>query len=230
MSQVDSGRRRAADAGLTVLALGSLWGFSEVVLAGLLGAANVPYRSAILTAVGIGLMAVALAMLRKPVVLAGVALVAILCKQLVVPILHVSLLCKANSVLAVAVQSLALAGVAYFATAALPRSNAARVASGATGALVAAGAFYVLGIRVAPCQYLSSFARAGGLSSFLVREGLPWALVSALLFPLGYRIGERLSEAMPALRDHKPALWYAANALVVAACWLTSAFAIAAGL
>ncbi|MGQ9494264.1 MAG: hypothetical protein ACUVR2_10970 [Anaerolineae bacterium] len=212
-----------------ILVLGSLWGFSEVVVNGLIRHAGLPFRSAILTGIGFGLMAVAVAMFKKPWMLVGIATVAILCKQLVVPILHVSVMCKANSCLAVLLEGVALAAAVTLARRALPKSSLSRVVTAASGALLAAGAFHFLGIRLAPCQYLLSFNQPGGLLSFLVVEGIPWAIASAILFPLGYRIGEWLEANVLPLRLREPLAYYAFNAGLVAACWAASAVAIAAG-
>jgi len=230
MNNIEMRKVQSVDTWIAVLVLGSLWGFSEVVLGGAMGAARFPYRAAVLTGIAMGLMAVAIAMFRKPLLLVGIPAIAILCKQLVVPILHVSVMCKANSCLAVLVEGLALAGTVTLAGSALHRNGLARIASGASAALFAAAAFHFLGLRLAPCQYLLSFNRPGGLLAFLAAEGVPWAVFSAMLFPVGYRLGEWLKDTVLTLRTRRPFLYYATNAALVAGCWLASAVAIAGGL
>ncbi|MGC8787755.1 MAG: hypothetical protein ACP5Q1_10060 [Anaerolineae bacterium] len=225
----DTRMNKQMDMGMTILALGSLWGFSEVVVNGLIQRAGLPFRAAILTGIGVGLIAVAVALFRKPWPLAGIPVVAILVKQLVVPILHVSVLCKANSCLAVLLEGLALAGAVAVAGHSLHKNSLARAATGGAGALLAAGTFHFLGIRLAPCQYLLSFNRPGGLLAFLAAEGVPWAIASAVLFPLGYRLGEWLEANAVPLRLRQPLAYYAAQVGLIAACWAASAAAIAAG-
>jgi hypothetical protein len=220
---------KMADLWWVVLVLGSLWGFSEVVLSAAIGAAGLPYRSAILAGVGMGLMAIAVAMVRKPLPLLGIAVVTMAVKQLVVPILQVSLSCKANSCLAVSLEAMALAGTVAVAGRRLDRSAVARVIAPASAALLSAGAFHYLGIRFAPCNYLLSFNRPGGLLAFYAAEGVPWAVASALLFPLGYRLGEWLRENAPALRTRQPLAYYTTHAALVLGSWLASAAVIAAG-
>nr|MBC7245260.1 hypothetical protein [Chloroflexota bacterium] len=217
------------DIGIAILALGSLWGFSEVVLNSAIQRAGLPFRAAILTGIGFGLMAIAVAMFKKPWMLAGIAIVAILCKQLAVPILHVSVMCKANSCLAVLLEGLTLAGAIAVAGRALHKTSLARAATAASAALLSAGAFHFLGIRLAPCLYLLSFNRPGGLLAFLAAEGIPWAVASAMLFPLGYRLGEWLEVNAPQLRARQPVTYYVSNAVLIATCWLASAVAIATG-
>lgn len=222
-------QRKTADMWWFVVVLGSLWGLSEVVLNGVIRAAGLPYRAAILTGIGMGLMAIAVAVFRKPLPLLGMAVVTMAVKQLVVPILHVGLSCKANSCLAVSLEALALAGAVAVVGRRLDRNAVVRMVSAASAALVAAGAFHYLGIRFAPCNYLLSFNRPGGLLAFYAAEGVPWAVASALLFPMGYRLGEWLSANAPALRTRQPLAYYATNAALVLGSWVASAAAIAAG-
>lgn len=223
-------RAQLVDVLMAIAVLGSLWGLSEVVLGGAIRAAGLPYRAGILTGVGIGIMGIAVGILRKPSMLAGVALVTILCRQLVVPILHVSVMCKANSCLAVMLEGLTLAGVISLAGRKLDRGYLAQIASGASAALLAAAAFYFIGMRVAPCRYLLSFNRPGGFAAFLAVEGLVWAVFSAILFPAGYWMGSRLRGTVLALRAREPLFYYTTFAALVVCCWVVNAFAIAAGL
>jgi len=162
--------------------------------------------------------------------LVGVALMAILCKQLVVPILHVSVMCKANSCLAVILEGLALAGVVSLVGRKLGRSHLAQIASGVSAALMAAAAFYFIGMRVSPCRYLLSFNRPGGFVAFLTVEGLVWAAFSGILFPVGYWMGVRLRDTVLSLGTRKPLLYYTTSMALVVCCWVASAFAIAATL
>ena len=223
-------RARLVDVLIAIVVLGSLWGLSEVVLGGAIRAAGLPYRTGILTGVGIGIMGIAVGAYRKPSMLAGIALVAILCKQLVVPILHISVMCKANSCLAVMLEGLALAGIVSLAGRKLDRSHLAQITSGASAPLLAAATFYFIGLRVAPCRYLLSFNRPGGFVAFLAVEGLVWAVFSAILFPAGYWVGARFRDIGLALRTRKPLFYYTTFVALVVCCWVASAFAIATGL
>ncbi len=209
-----------------VLVLGSLWGLAEVVISGAWGLAGLPWRSAVLTGISMGLMGVAVAGIGRAWAPVGMALVAILCKQMVVPILGVALSCKANSCFAVGMAGLVVSGVA----AVVGRRKMGHLTGAALGsgaAAVSAGLFYVGGIRLAPCAYLSSFANRGGLPVFMGAEGVPWAIASALLFPLGLAVGHRLADGWLARWSQRAV--YAASAIVVVLSWAASAVAIAAG-
>ena len=222
-------RTRWIDVLIAIAVLGSVWGFAEVVLGGAIKAAGFPQRAAVMTGLGMGIMAVALGAFKRPLMLLGIAALAILCKELVVPILHVSILCKANSCLAVAIDGVALAGVAGIAGRKLTRSYAIQVVAAASAALLARSAFYFGGMKLAPCAHLLSFDKAGGYASFMGYNALGWVVSSALFFPLGYWLGMRLREPVLAMGLRKPGLYYTTSAASVALCWAASALAISAG-
>ena len=210
-----------------ILFFGSLWGLSEVALGGGLRAASFPYRAGLLTAIGMAIMGIALANFRKPLMLVGIGSVAMLVNLLAVPLLHVSVACKANSCIAVGLESASLGLVAVLLMAKAGGSVYARMGSGAFAAVMASAAFYFVGTHVAPCNYLLSFTSPG---TFVVQEGLVWAAFSAVLFPLGYLAGERLAvKPLPALAGRGLA-YYATAAGAVILCLGFSALAIVSGL
>jgi hypothetical protein len=226
-----SSSRRPLEAWIAILVMGSLWGLSEVVLGAALRTAGIPYRSAMLTAVGLGIVGIAAGTLARKrfTTLAAIPLVAVACKQLVVPILGISPLCKANSCLAVALEGIAIAAAVRLVDRRLDRSALARAGAGGAAALAASLGFYVAGMHVAPCNYLLSFNRPGGLLAFMAAEGLIWAGFSALLFPVGYAAGARLRNTLPEVRALRPVLYYSTSAALVAVSWIGSSLAIAAG-
>jgi hypothetical protein len=192
-------------------------------------AGNVPYKGDVLTGLGIGLMAIGFALFRKPVMLIGIAAVAVLVRQTAIPILHLSTFCKANSCLAVMLGGGALAGSVALAGRRIGTSKVSRIAAGLSAGLMAGIGFYFIGMRVAPCRYLMSFSRPGGFAAWMVHEGLIWAGLGAVCFPLGYLVGERVRDRVLGLRLASPHLYYAASGVVIAFCWVASALAIASG-
>jgi hypothetical protein len=214
---------------VAVLVLGSLWGVAEVVLNDTVRAAELPFRAGILTGFGMLTMGLLLGFGRRPLAILGVPLVAVLVKQMVVPILGASVLCKANSCIAVLFEAAVLAGVATVAMRGIGKRTIARAGAGAGAGLLSAVPFYFVGLAVAPCAYLMSFDRAGGFAAFMVQEGLVWAAFSAVLFPAGYAIGARIREPIRALESRRPLAYYGAAVGVAAFCWGTAALAIYAG-
>ena len=186
---------RRGDILIALVILGSIWGLLEVVGGGAMKAGNIPYKGDVLTGLGIGTMAIALAMFRRPLGLLLIAAVAIGVKQTAVPILHLTTFCKANSCLAVMLGAGALSGTAALVGPRLRRGISARVATGFSAGLLASISFYFIGMRVAPCRYLMSFNRSGGFVAFMLAEGLIWAALGGVFFPVGYRVASAVAIA-----------------------------------
>ena len=212
-------RASLADTTIMILVLGSLWGFSEVVLSNAIQASGIAFRAGILAGIGMGIMGIALGFNRKVLPLIGIALVTILAKQLVVPVLQCSVLCKANSCAAVFLQGGALCGVAAIAGQKLHSAQPARLITPISAALVSAGAFYFIGMGLAPCPYLLSFNHSGGLLSFMAIEGLAWAAFSTILFPAGYTIGLVLKNTLPEMKTAKPVTYYITAVTALICCY-----------
>ena len=235
---------RPRDIALAVLLLGSVWGVVEVVLGGVMRQADVPHRVAIVTGLGMAIMGIGLGAFRRVYMLPLIALVVVCVRQLAVPVLHVPFVCKANSCLAVIIESCALAGLVGLAGSRLTGRASDSAGSGGMNrgqwvtaavvgggaALLASGAFHAAGMRVAPCDHLLSYNRAFGLVTYMATRGSFWAISSAALLPLGYLLGLRLEESVAAVHERRPALYYLASALCVAACWGASAVALSVGL
>ncbi|MBN1426312.1 hypothetical protein JXA88_17310 [Candidatus Fermentibacteria bacterium] len=217
------------DAVWVLVVAGSLWGLSEVVLDAALRAFLPQVRAGVLVGVGMLLMGVVTGLGVRPMLLLAAASIAVACRQLAVPMLGASILCKANASLAVMLQACALVGVASVFGQRMHERSLIRGIAAATAALSAAGAFWVIGLRVAPCAYLMSFGRPGGFPAFLGREGLLWAAMSGLAMPVGYRWGQRVAEGAEAIRAEKSGLVYAASAVLTLSCWVMVCVATAYG-
>ncbi len=208
-----------------ILLFGSIWGFFEVVLGSGLRAIDFPYHAGLLVGMGMLSMGITLAIYKRPTMLLGVGLIAGLFKMLSIPILHISIVCKANSSIAVGLESFALSLVALGLMERMDRGVYTRMGVGALAALIGAASFYFVGMRVAPCTYLLSFSPMG----FMVREGLVWMVFSAIFLPVGYLVGIKLRPAMVHLLTTKPTFGYATCITISAVCWGIGAFAITVG-
>jgi len=220
---------KAIDIVLAILVFGSIWGLIEVVGGGALKAWNVPIRPAILTGVGLGVMAILLSAYRRAWLLFAAPIIAMSVKQLVVPVLGLPVTCMANGSLAVMLEGFALGGMAYAFAKPMRKSFKGRATVGFAGAFVGGTAFWAIGMKVAPCAYLMSFNSAAGLFSFMTHESLIWAALSALTVPLGFAIGEKVRDRIASVSEIKPALYYSTAAATIALCWGVSAAAIANG-
>jgi len=208
-----------------ILLFGSIWGFFEVVLGSGLRAIDFPYRAGLLLGMGMLSMGITLAVYKKPTMLLGIGLTAGLFKLLSVPILHISIVCKANSFIAIVLESFALGLVAFGLMKGMDKDVYMRMGVGALAALIGAASFYFIGIRVAPCTYLLSFSPLG----FMMREGLVWMAFSAIFLPVGYLVGMKLRPAMVHLLTVKPTFGYATCITISAVCWGIGALTIITG-
>ena len=205
-----------------ILAAGSLWGLSEVLLGGFLHS-HAPHilKAGILTGVGLGIIGIFIAMFERPLYALGIGLVAVMTKQLVVPILGVSVMCKANACLAVMLS----AGAVAAAVSIFSRKKPALI--GAAAGFSSSAVFYFAGMMLAPCPYLLSFNHR--LMSWLFTEGILWAAFPALLFPLGLMAGEKLKSGAFAVLNSKPAVYYGFASAITVCSLVISAVAIYMG-
>jgi hypothetical protein len=215
---------------MVIIALGSLCGLIEVVLSGTLRAVNFPWRAAVLVGLGIGIIAFMFAIYRKPIMALGVAFVAVMVKQLAVPLLNEAFVCDANSCLAVGIEYSAVAVVSIFTMKRMNDKVGFRLLTGGAGAFIGSIAFYLIGMHVAPCNYLLSFNSASGFISYLYRESLSWTIFSTVLFPIGWYIGIKSESALSRLFESKPRVIYAGASVLTIICWAISAIAIAQGM
>lgn len=205
---------------VVALLLGSLWGFFEVFFKDVLAMGGRPFTSAIMTGIGVGLMALGYGLFRKARIFVLIAVFTVLTRMIVVPVIGCSPMCRANA--AVALLLLGASTSLVFGAASRAAGNAGVSGGIMAGAAVCISglAFYPAGLAVAPCAYLQNFAAAGGLSAFLAAEVLWWTLFGSVLFYPGYHAGAALRDAMAALRRRSPAPYYAgivaASAMMVA--------------
>ncbi len=218
-------RSRLLDLLVPMLVFGSVWGLSEIALGGGLKAAGFPYRSGLLTGIGLGIIGAAIAIYRRPLMGVGIGLVAALVSLMAVPLLHVTVLSRANSVLAVFIEGATLALIAALVARRNAGNTYVRMGTGVAAALAASALFYTIGGHVAPCAYFWSFGSTG---TFVLREGLIWATFTGILFPLGYLVGERLAVKGAIVR--RAAGYYGVAAMISSLAVGGSALAILAGL
>jgi hypothetical protein len=213
--------------GFAVLILcGALLGLAEIVVSSTMRNAGLPFRSGVLAGLGMGLMALALALYRRPVAIFGVAAVAALCKVLAIPVFQSPFFCNSNACIAVLLNGAALTALAAIAGRRMEQSAVLRVAAGMGAALAGVTAFYCLGVYVQPCRPLLNINVTSGFLAYLASKGLPAALAAGLLLPAGYALGLRLRESrLPAL-GRQGLVGYPAAAAILVSCWLLNGLLI----
>jgi hypothetical protein len=214
--------------GIAVLALcGVGLGLAEIILSAIMRSAGLPYRSVILAGLGMGIMALALAVYRRTTAILAVAALAALAKALAIPVFQMPFFCNANAYLAVLLNGAALAGLAAVGRGRMDRSRLLQSATGAGAALAGVGLFYLLGMYVQPCRPLLNVGAVGGWLVYLAAKGLPAALASALMLPAGYALGRRLREISPPAWTQQGSVGYPVSAAVLVSCWLLNGLLVA---
>jgi hypothetical protein len=201
----------------TMLVLGSVCGLIEVIVKGVLHQSGL-HLSGLLAGLGCFLIGIGLAVYRSPSMIIGIGAIACLYKQLVVPIHGISFMCGANACLAVMLEYGSLAGLSAFTLKTMGRNAASRILTGGAGVFIGSMIYYFAGMRLNPCPYMLTFNVPGGFTAFIAREGLTCASFGAVLFPLGWSVGERFGEKLSVLIKGKTRPYYLKSAFSIVVC------------
>ncbi len=212
-----------------VVVFGSIWGLLEATLGGFLHLIIFPNKGAIMGGIGGAIMASALAIYKKPYMLAGIGLVSASFKLLDVWIfsLPVTSIHLINPAMAIIFESLAFSLVAILVAGKISRNIFAGVWGGVLAGMLSATAFVYFAIYVMNAQLLGRGITTAG--AYITNQGIVQAAFLGVLFPLGYLAGEKLTaKSYPALARGRA--FYAVSAAVICLSWGISAIAKLAGL
>jgi len=205
---------------------GVLWGLCETALEGATPLAASPLRAGLLTGTGVAILGLFGGITRRHILYPAIALVAAASTQMSAPILHCSLLCKANSSLAMVLQGGAVCATALVFNRSGRKSAPFNLLVGFLSAGLSAVLFYHAGMRFAPCNYLASFGAQGGFIGFMIKEGMLWAAFSGVAYPLGMIAGRKSIDTLVRWKERAPLGWYAASSAATAAGLLLIALTI----
>jgi hypothetical protein len=213
-----------------ILIFGSIWGFLEATLGGFLNLIIFPNKGAIMSGIGAAIMAMSLAIYRKPAMLPGIGIVAASFKWLnawllFVPANAVQII---NPAMAIVFESLAFGLVAVFLMKRMTRNLFVGTGAGVLVGLISATAYVYFAVYA---THSPIFARLGinSIGEFITGSAIVQAAFFGILLPLGYLVGEKVTARIPPLLARRP-LYYATSAAVVCFCWGISAIALMAGL
>lgn len=214
-----------------ILVFGSLWGFLEATLGGFLHVIIFPNKGAIMSGIGLAIMASALAIYKKPSMLPGIGIVAASFKLLDVWIfsLAINSVHIINPAMAIIFESLAFGAVAVFLINRIAKNVLTGVAAGAITGIITATAYVYFAVYITNSPL---FARIGvsSVAEFIADQGVVQAAFWAILLPLGYLAGKKLAtKPFPVLAKRR-ILYYAASTTFILFCWGVSIIAIMAGL
>jgi hypothetical protein len=215
---------------LGILVFGSIWGLLEATLGGFLNLIIFPNKGAIMAGIGVAIMAMALAIYRKPAMLPFIGIVAASFKWFNAWLLFVPLnaIQVVNPAMAIVFESLAFGLVAVFLMKRMEKNPLFSVGAGALAGFLAAVAWVYFAIYVmnAPA-YARVVFTAGG---FISNQAIIQAVFLGIFAPLGYLAGTKLvAKPFPQLTKKMP-VYYASALATVALCWGLSAVAFVSGL
>ncbi len=224
-----SRRRGVVHIIIGILVFGSIWGLLEATLGGFLHMIIFPNKGAIMSSIGVAIMASALAIYKKPSMALGIGIIAASFKLLDVwlfalPIASIHII---NPAMAIVFESLAFGLVAAFMMNRIAKNAFIGTGAGVLAGLISATTWVYFAIYVmnAPA-YTRVVFTAGG---FIANQGVLQAIFFGVFLPLGYLIGTKLAAKAPPVLIRKP-LYYAASAAVIGLCWGISVIAIMTGL
>jgi hypothetical protein len=225
-----SSRQGAVHLIIGILVFGSIWGFFEATLGGFLNMIIFPNKGAIMGGIGMAIMGAALAIYRKPAMLAGIGIVAASFKLLNVWLLFVpiSAIYVINPAMAIILESLAFSLVVAFLMNRIEKNVYVGVWAAFLAGLISVTAYGYFNVYI---MHAPLFERMGvsSIPEFIAGHGVIQAVFFGVLAPLGYVIGRRLAATtFPVLA--RRSVYYATSVAIICLCWTISAVAVAAGL
>ncbi len=212
-----------------ILVFGSLWGFLEATLGGFLHMIIFPNKGAIMSGIGVAIMASALAIDRKPGMLPGIGIVAASFKLLDVwlfslPITSIHIM---NPAMAIIFESLAFSLVAVFLMNKIAKNAFVGIGAGVLTGIVSATAWVYFAIYVMNALAYARVVFTAG--EYIANQGVVQAVFFGVFLPLGYLVGEKLATTTSSVLARRP-LYYATSAAIICFCWGISIVATMAGL
>jgi hypothetical protein len=202
---------------ILVVLSGVLWGVTETLLGNILTLGAPSFRAGVLTGTGMAILGLFCGIFRRPGLFPVIAVITAFSVQLAVPILQSSILCKANSSLAILLH----AGCLSLMTIMLDRTGRKSIALYSIAGFLSAGlsavAYYYAGMHLAPCNYLLSFRSSGGIVHFMMKEGALWAVFSSIGYPIGIIAGRYCLGMLSAWKKRSPYGWYLASSAATVA-------------
>jgi len=222
-------RQGLANLIIGVLVFGSIWGFLEATLGGYLHLIIFPNKGAIMAGIGVAIMSSALAIYRKPSMLAGIGVVAALFKLLDVwffslPVTSIHIV---NPAMAIIFESLIFSLIVAFVMDKMAKNAYVGVGAGVLAGIISAVAWVYFAIYVMNAPAYSRVVFTAG--EYITNQGVVQAVFFGAFAPIGYLIGEKLAARPFPVLASRP-LYYATSAAIICFCWGISVIAKMAGL
>lgn len=212
-----------------IMVFGSIWGFFEATLGGFLHMVAFPNKGAIMSGIGVAIMASALSIYKKPAMMPGIGVVAASFRlldawlfSLPITSIHIT-----NPATAIIFESLAFGAVAAVLMSKIATNVPTGIGAGVLAGLLSATAWVYFAIYVLHANLAGRVITTAG--AFIANQGVIQAAFASIFLPLGYLAGEKLGEKIGSAFSSRR-LRYATSAAVIVFCWAIGIIATTAGL
>jgi len=204
---------------LTVIVIGSVWGFFEMTLGGFLHIIHFPQTGAVMGGLAISFMAIFVTVTGKPSLVPILGVIAASFKPVDAIIFGVPVLSPyvINPAIAIVMEALAFSAVTVVLKTAIDKRLLARagagILAGSLGYVFYAAFASIFGLGIWP-----TLALTGKLELILI-NATPIAIMGAVMLVAGFYIGRVSVPRLSTFRNLRPKLYYAASLALVLLCW-----------
>ncbi len=204
---------------LTVVVIGSVWGFFEMTLGGFLHIIHFPQKGAIMGGLAISFMALFVIMTGKPSLVPILGVVAASFKPLDAIIFGGPFLSPfvINPAIAIVMEALAFSAVMVVLKTAIDKRLLVRagagILAGSLGYVFYAAFASIFGLGIWPTlAYMEKL-------QLIFTNATPIAITGAIMLIAGYYVGRVSIPKLYALKELRPALYYSTSFALVLLCW-----------
>ncbi|MFH1560211.1 MAG: hypothetical protein ABID84_02200 [Chloroflexota bacterium] len=223
-------RQRTVDILVSIVILGSIWGFLEATLGGTLHLIHFPHKGVIMGGIGMSIMATFVATTRRPSLVIWVGFIAALFKGLDALILGGPIFAPfvVNPATAIILEAMAFSMVIGLLFRKFENSIKVRAGAGVLAGYLSIILYAVIASGAGLGKWV--WMSLGEKVNHVLIEGTGIAVVGGGLLLLGYLLGISLRPRLEELRAMRPRLFYTGALTIGASCWIVSAVAFAGGL
>ena len=204
---------------LTIIVIGSVWGFFEMTLGGFLHIIHFPQKGAIMGGLAISFMALFVTMTGKPSLVPILGFVAASFKPLDAIILGVPVGSPfvVNPALAIVMEALAFSAVTVVLKTAIEKRPLVRAGAGflagSSGYVFYAALASIFGLGIWPTLAFTEKLQ------LVFTNATPIAIAGAIMLVAGYYVGRFSIPKLYAFKELYPALCYSTSFALVLLCW-----------
>jgi hypothetical protein len=205
---------------LTIIVIGSVWGFFEMTLGGFLHIIHFPQKGAVMGGLAVSFMAIFVAITGKPSLVPILGVIAASFKPFDAIIFGVPVLSAyiINPAIAIVMEALAFSAVAVVLKTAIDKRLLARasagILAGSLGYISYAAFASIFGLGIWPTLDFTAKLQ------FILTNATPIAITGAIMLVAGYYVGRASMPRLSIFKELRPKLYYSTSLALVLLCWV----------